>query len=122
MSKDEEREIRSVFEKLRQEEERAVPEFYRVLQGKDIGIRSASWDFWRRPAAALLLLVLVMGPILYFSLRETAIPETENASELEDWESPTDFLLSFNDPAMDSSLMEIGTTLWEEDEPADLEN
>ncbi len=122
MTKEEDRKVRSVFEQLRQEEERNAPEFHQVLHGKDYPSRALGWGFLWRPASALLLLFLVVGPILYFSLRETGIREGELSSELENWESPTAFLLGFNDSSLDSSLPEIGTTFWEEDDISNLEN
>jgi hypothetical protein len=122
MSKDEDRRIRIVFEQLRQEEERIVPDFNKVLYGKEPPHRAIGWDFWWRPAIALLLFVLAAGPVLYFFLRETGVHKQEISSGLEGWESPTDFLLGFNDTSLDSSLPEIGRTLWEEDEFYNLEN
>ena len=122
MTKDKDRKIRSVFEQLRQEEERIVPEFHKVLYGQDSPHRAIGWRYWWRPAVALLFLFLMAGPVLYFSLRETAIHEDEISSELGRWESPTDFLLSFNDSFLDSSLPEIGKTFWEEDDFTNLEN
>ncbi len=122
MYNEEDRKIRSVFEQLRQEEERAAPEFHQVLRQKDSSSRALVWHLLRRPAAVLILLFLVAGPTLYFSLRETGIGENDLSSELEHWESPTSFLLGFNDSPLDSSLPEIGTTFWKEDEIPNLEN
>jgi len=122
MAKDDYLKIRSVFEQLRQEEERTVLEFHQVLHQKDSPSRTLGWGFLRRPAAVLILLFLVAGPALYFSLRETVVRDNELSSELENWESPTSFLLGFNDSPIDSSLPEIGTTFWEEDEISNLEN
>jgi hypothetical protein len=122
MVKDEDRKIWSVFEQLRQEEERTVPEFHQVLRQKDSPSRALGWGSLWRPATALLLLFLLASPILYFSLRETGMRENELSSELENWESPTSFLLGFNDSSLDSSLPEIGTTFWKKDEISNLEN
>lgn len=122
MSNEEDRKIRSVFEQLRQEDDRNAPEFQQVLHRKHSPSRALSWGFLWRPAAALLLLFLVAGPVLYFSLRETGIRENELSSELENWESPTGFLLGFTDSSLDSSLPEIGTTFWEKDDISNLEN
>lgn len=122
MTKDEDRKIQSVFEQLRQEEERNAPEFQQVLHGQDFPSRALGWGFLWRPAAALLLLFLLAGPALYFSLRETGVHQEEIASELGIWESPTDFLLSFSDSSLDSSLPEIGKTFWEEDATPNLKN
>jgi hypothetical protein len=122
MTKDEDRKILNVFEQLRQEEEKIVPEFQTVLHGKKLRPRASGWELWKRPAVAMLLLILVAGPVLYFSLRETGVRESELSSELENWESPTDFLLSFTDSPLDSGSLEIGTTLWEADEFINLEN
>lgn len=122
MTTDEDRKIRSVFEQLRQEEERSIPEFHQVLQAKDSPHRAAGWKPLWRPAVALLILILAAGPILYFSLRQTGVRDGEMSFELERWESPTDFLLSFSDTSLDPSLLEIDTTFWEEDDFPNLEN
>jgi hypothetical protein len=122
MTKDEDHKILNVFEQLRREEERIIPEFQTVLHGKKLRPRVSGWELWRRPSVALLLLILVAVPVLYFSLRETGVYESEISFELENWESPTDFLLSFTDSSLDSGLLEVGTTLWETDEFINLEN
>lgn len=122
MTKDEDRKIQSVFEQLRQGEERNAPEFQQVLHGKNFPSRALDWGFLWRPATALLLLFFVAGPVLYFSLRETEFRQEDIASELGRWESPTAFLLGFNDSSLDSSLPEIGATFWEEDDISNLEN
>ena len=122
MANEEDRKIRSVFEQLRQEDERNVPEFQQVLHRKSSPSQVLHWGFIWRPAAALLLLFLVAGPVLYFSLRETGIRENGLPFELGSWESPTSFLLGLNDSSLDSSLPEIGTTFWEKDDISNLEN
>jgi hypothetical protein len=122
MSKDEDRKILNVFEQLRKEDERIVPEFQAVLQGKKLRPRASGWELWKRPAVALILIILVAGPVFYFSLRGPGVHESELSFELENWESPTDFLLSFTDSSLDSGPLEIGTTLWEADEYSNLDN
>lgn len=122
MNRDEDRKIRGVFEQLRQEEEKAAPEFHQVLHRKDSPHRAAGWGLWWRPATALLFLFLLAGPVLYFSLRETGVREGDLSSELGRWESPTGFLLSFTDSSLDPSLLEIERTFWEEDDLSNLEN
>jgi hypothetical protein len=122
MENEEGRKIRGVFERLRLEEERTAPEFHQVLHQKHSPSRALVWDLLRRPAAVLILLFLAAGPVLYFSLRETGVRENDLSSELEHWESPTSFLLGFNDSPLDSSLPEIGATFWKEDEIPNLEN
>ena len=122
MNRDEDREIRNVFDRLRREEERTAPEFHSVLEAENSRHRAAGWELWRRPAIVLLLLFLAAGPGLYFSFRDTGIRESEIPFELESWESPTDFLLTFTDSSLDSEAPEIGTTLWEEDDLTNLEN
>ena len=122
MTKDEDRKILNVFEQLRQEEEKIVPEFQTVLNGKKLQPRASAWALWKRPAVVLILLTLAAGPVLYFSFHQSGVHESEISSELESWESPTDFLLSFTDSSLDSDSLEIGTTLWEADELTNLEN
>jgi hypothetical protein len=122
MANKEDRKIRSVFEQLRQEDDRSAPEFQQVLYRKHSPTGALGWRLFWRPAVALLLLFLVAGPVLYFSLHDTGIRENELTSELGSWESPTSFLLGFNDSSPDSSLSEIGTTFWDTDDISNLEN
>ena len=122
MSKNGDRNIESVFKQLREEEEKFTPEFHTVLSAGKYPGRAAGWNLWWRPAAGMLLFALIAGPVLYMSLHESGNHELEISSELEEWESPTDFLLSLNDASLDSSLSEIGTTLWTEEDLANLEN
>jgi len=122
MSKYDERKIKVFFEQLRQEEEKTAPAFQQVLWGEKTSRRSIGWGFRLRPAVAVFLALLVAGPVIYQSLRQAPAPEVEMAVEFEEWESPTDFLLSFNDSSFDSGLPEIGTTFWEEYDIRSLEN
>jgi len=122
MSKNGDRNIESVFKKLREEEEKITPEFHRILSAEKSPGCAAGWNLWWRPAAVMLLSALIVGPVLYVSFHESGSHELEIPSELEGWESPTDFLLSLNDASLDSSLSEIGTTLWTEEDLANLEN
>jgi hypothetical protein len=122
MSKNGDRNIESVFKQLREEEEKFTPDFQRVLSAAKSPRRASGWNLWWRPAAVMLLFALIAGPVLYVSFHESGDHELEIPSELGGWESPTDFLLSFNDASLDSSLSEIGTTLWSEEDLTNLEN
>ena len=75
MDKEEDRRIQSVFEQLRKEEGKSAPEFQQVLYGKESPSHALGWRLFWRPAAALLCLLLVAGPVLYFSLHDTGFRE-----------------------------------------------
>ncbi|MFH1965974.1 MAG: hypothetical protein ABIJ42_10605 [Acidobacteriota bacterium] len=115
MNKDEDRNIKGVFEHLRIEEERQAPSFYEILQERESGkFEPRSWfGHWLQPVAVMLLLVLIAVPIIYNYLQDSVMVETEIASDFEEWESPADFLLSFNDEPYLSGLPEIGSSFWE---------
>lgn len=124
MNKDEDRRIKGVFERLRIDEKKQAPSFYEILQGeKSAGLKSRTlFGHWLQPTAVMLLLVLIAVPIIYTSLQDSVIVEIEIATDFEEWESPTDFLLSFNDDPYMSGLPEIGSIFWEIEEDPNIDN
>jgi len=124
MNKDEDRNIKGIFEHLRIEEERQAPSFFEILQGKKSGkFEDRPWfGHWLQPVAVMLLLVLIAVPVIYNSPQDSVMVEIEITSDFEEWESPTDFLLSFNDEPYLSGLPKIGTVFWETEEDQNIEN
>lgn len=124
MNKDDDRKIKGIFEQLRIDEKQQAPSFYEILQGKkSAGLESRTlFGHWLQPTAVMLLLVLIAVPIIYTSLQDSVIVEIEIAPDFEEWESPTDFLLSFNDDPYMSGLPEIGTTFWGIEEDPNIDN
>ena len=124
MNKDEDRGIKGIFEQLQVEEERQAPSFYEMLQERESAkFEPKSWfGHWLQPAAVMLLLVLIATPIIYNSLQDSVMDGIEIAADFEEWESPTDFLLSFNDEPYLSGLQRIGSTFWEIGEDQNLKN
>lgn len=116
MNKEHDRRIKHLFEQLKKEEERGTPSFQVTLDGREtVQGRPAPWfGFLLRPAVVMLVLAIIAVPVLYNSLPGPA--EVEVSAELENWESPTDFLLSFNENPLLTDIPEIETSIWEIEE------
>ena len=122
MNEDNDRNIKVIFDQLRREEEQQSPSFHETLQGKNPAVPEANpwFGHWPRPAVVMLVLFMIAVPVIYNSLQEPAAIEI--SAEFENWESPTDFLLSFNDDPYLSEIPEIKTTIWEIEENQLIEN
>ena len=113
MNKNNDDNIKSLFVKLRTEDEQSTPSFQEILQNRDNQLSpSMTWyGFLMRPAVVMLILAVIAVPVIFNSLQE---PDSIAIStEFADWESPTDFLLTFNDDPGMSEIPEIEASLWE---------
>lgn len=97
-------EIRELFEELRKEEEQHVPSFDRVLTGSQSpGFRVRRLPAWGLAAGVIAVLLILIPATLMI---QNGGDQAAGVAELDvaNWESPTDFLLDFDD---DSLLSEI---------------
>lgn len=122
MNRDKDRDIRRVYEQLRNEEVRQSPSFREILEGRDAEPSpSVPWyGFFMRPAVVMILLAVIAVPVVFNSLQNQ--DTIEISAEFENWESPTDFLLTFSDDPFMSEIPEIETTVWEIQEDESIEN
>ena len=102
--------IRRLFREQRLRDEKSTPPFEAILAAKEE--RTRTWvgqillKQSRLAIAASLLLVIGIPLVLYLD-RETQSETIQTSLEIMDWESPTDFLLSYSD----STALEMGPTL-----------
>jgi hypothetical protein len=123
MESNQDQEILKVFRQLRQEEKSFIPSFQSILQKRGLNSHKPPFRLWLRPALILLLTTLISAPLIYNFLRGPEISDLDKATQVEEWESPTDFLLTFVDQPYATSIPTIGTTIWVEQESfEDLEN
>ncbi len=122
MNNKNDRDIKRIFAQLRTEDEQSTPSFREILRGKDNEPSHAlTWyGLLTRPAVIILLLAVFAVPVIFSSLQE---PDSISISaEFADWESPTDFLLTFNDDPTMSEIPEIEASLWEIQDDEFMEN
>lgn len=116
--KDEERELRDGFARLRDEEHRQVTPFHALLS-RPIEHRSvptrASWVRITAAAAVLAMIVgLTISRTRWFTSQDP-IADTDAAAEMVDlgtttWTSPTDFLLELPNQELLEEVPELGPT------------
>lgn len=105
----EDRMIRRLYQRLREEDEAFLPSLEKVLSverskaGPRIVLKS--WQY--RVAACVLVLTVLISPLVYFMTRQVAEPDGEVSVDLSEWESPTDFLLSFSETSLWTTLPTI---------------
>ncbi len=122
MNKDNDRNIKHIYEQLREEEVKKAPSFQKILEGrKPEASPSVPWyRFFMRPAVVMLILAVIAVSVIFNSLQN---PDAiEISAEFESWESPTDFLLTFNDDPSMAEIPEFETSVWEIQEEELLEN
>ena len=122
MNNKNDRDIKRIFAQLRTEDEQSTPSFREILRGKDNEpSHSLPWyGLLTRPAVIILLLAVFAVPIIFNSLQG---PDSISISaEFADWESPTAFLLTFNDDPTMSEIPEIEASLWEIQDDEFMEN
>jgi hypothetical protein len=111
--------IRRLYQRLREEDEAFLPSFEKVLSvGKDQAgprIVLQSWHF--RLAALVVVLTVLISPLFYFMTRRAAEPQGEISVNLSEWKSPTDFLLTFSETSLWTTLPTIDAEIprWAEE-------
>lgn len=121
MNKNDE-EIQELFTKQRLDDGSSVPSFNQVLtKEKSEGTGAGPIIHFRfKPLGVGLFLLILVGASSLYLFWPSSDLEVELTEDLIEWESPTDFLLSFNGESQIEELPEIGTSLWESE--VDLEN
>jgi len=113
--------IRRLFREQRLRDERITPTFESILAPKEK--RSRTWIghvLLKQPrvaVAAFLLLVIGIPLVLVFD-RQTESETIQASLEIMDWESPTDFLLSYSDSTALETVptLELDFPAWAEED------
>jgi hypothetical protein len=76
-------------------------------------------SFQLKVAVSALALVLIAAPALIYFSKGPAVPDGEMVAEVLEWESPTDFLLTFSEESLWTELptVDFGLSGWSEEEP-----
>jgi len=114
MNKNRDREIEKLFQALKIEDAEQAPSFRETLQHrKPDRNEKPAWTFlWLKPAVLAILLMVVLVPIAY-KIGDNPKPEGYDVvQDLASWESPTDFLLTFNEDDFLSEVPEIEDEIW----------
>jgi hypothetical protein len=113
--------IRYLFQQLRQEDQLAAPSFREVLKRQD---QQIGWSFFGRllrnqyALAGLLIFALGLPLFLYFS-GNAGSPQLQVESDILEWEAPTDFLLSYGDQSLMTTIPAFDLEIpdWVDEEP-----
>ena len=96
------------------EDAEQAPTFRETLQHRESdGHDESFWrSLWLKPVVIAMLLMIVLVPIAY-KIIDNPQPEGYGAvQDLASWESPTDFLLTFNEDDFLSEVPEIEDEIW----------
>lgn len=113
---EEDREIRQLFERLREEDQVRTPSFDAVLRRPRTTAWEQAYAFFKlhRMAFAALVLVAIAVPVLMRVSPETVTDENLDLTFYE-WESPTDFLLTTRTQSTyssDTPTLELEVPSW----------
>lgn len=107
--------IKQLFEELRRQDERSVPDFHELLN-RETGSRSGTvggfWLRYRMAASMAVLAILLIPVAVYFGSgngTEQTPLSAAVAVEVTDWESPTDFLMSFPGESLIDEVPDLET-------------
>lgn len=110
MNIEDESRIRELFQRLKEEDGRSAPAFTATLDGRRrAGPFAGDWSFRLKLAMSLFLLALLIVPVLMNLDRGPVEPTVEVVVDVLDWESPTDFLLTFSEETLWTSLPTVET-------------
>ena len=103
------RTIQQLYQRLREEDEAFLPSFEKVVsvdrRKTDGRIVFKAWQY--RIAACVLVLTVLISPLIYYMTRSDVEPRGEVSAGLSDWKSSTDFLLSFSETSLWTTLPTI---------------
>lgn len=119
MSTEEEPRIRELFHQMREEDEVDLPSFSETLDARRRnGGRAGFWSFRLKLALTVVVLVAFVTPVLVYLQQGGSDPREQLAAELLEWESPTDFLLTFSEDTLWTTLPTVDADLpaWVEEE------
>jgi len=112
MSTEEETRIRELFHQLREQDEAGAPSFSETL---DVRLRSGGpatfWSFRLKLALTVMVLVAFVIPVLVHLKQGPREPNEQLAVNVLEWESPTDFLLTFSEDTLWTALPTIDADL-----------
>ena len=111
--------IKELFRKLREADEESAPSFSQTLAGPDRRQDLPGfWSFRLKLAVSLLAVIALIVPVLLHLNRDAVEMEEQIAVDVMEWESPTDFLLTFSDDSLWTTLPAVDTDLseWVEEE------
>jgi hypothetical protein len=111
---DNEAKIKELFQQLRKADEESAPSFSQTLDAR--GRREGQpgfWSFRLKLAVSLFAVVALMVPVLLHLNRDNVAPQEQIAVDLMEWESPTDFLLTFSDDSLWTTLPVVENDLSE---------
>jgi hypothetical protein len=111
MNTEKDSEIKRLFSALRREEGRYIPAFEEAL-GPEKELQTAGSLFWRYKVVAVMAVVLAIALPLIYQLRNGVDPVQAPTVDLYQWESPTDFLMTFPDQTLMSDVPEIQGDLY----------
>lgn len=114
MSRNRDREIEKLFQALKIEDAEQAPSFRETLQYRKLNSSEESFwrSFWLKPAVVAMLLMIVLVPIAYKIIDNPQPESYDVVQDLASWESPTDFLLSFNEDDFLSEVPKIEAEIW----------
>jgi len=108
MSAEHETPLKELFHRMREEDELSMPSFNRTIEPRS---RSSRWDDLGFPrlkvAAALLALIVVVIPVLTHLSQDSSQPGEEIVVDVLAWEPPTDFLLTYSEEPLLTTVPSI---------------
>jgi hypothetical protein len=112
MSSDNDSQIKELFHQLRKADEESAPSFSQALdaRGRRQGL-PGFWSFRLKLAMSLLAVIALIVPVLIHLNRDTVEPKEQIALDLMEWESPTDFLLTFSEDSLWTTLPTVDADL-----------
>ena len=105
-----ESEMRELFHRLKEEDKVSAPSFSETLNSRQrtCGL-AGGWSFRLKLAVSLLAVVVFVVPILIHLNQDSVEPAEELAVDVLEWESPTDFLLTFSEQKLWTTLPAVDT-------------
>lgn len=118
MSIETETRIRDLYRRVREEDEESAPTFAQIVEGGQSKPRGGIWAFRLGRALALLGVAVFLVPVFFYLTRGPVAPGEQMATDLLEWESPTDVLLTFSDDSLWAALPAVDVELpeWVENE------
>jgi hypothetical protein len=118
MRDQEETRLRELFHRLKTEDELSAPPFSQTLDGQQRRDPVVSvWSFKLRLAVCLFAVILFAVPLMIYLTQASFESGEEFAVDVLEWESPTDFLLTYLDEPLLITVptVEIEVPYWAEE-------
>jgi len=106
MSTEEETRIKELFHQLREQDKIAAPSFSETLDARrrSGGLVAGFWSFRLKLTLTVMVVVAFFIPLLVHLKRDPNEPSEQLTVKVLEWESPTDFLLTFSEDTLWTTL------------------